>query len=299
MKPLFVCLVFALFSLNLSYAQEATPEAEGWPVVQRCIEQATEPPDGWTFEGTIFTHGRFMDGVHAYRADVPSRYYVAFDSQSEFAEVGALSPDGRWFAVPHGRTEYGGIANRYYIVEEIRVYSTHPSRDTYRIPWDYYVHTSTGLQIMGSIMWLDNEQFIFPNHSIGELTVVNPFTGAVSVWERNSNVESRYLGVSVDSGAWGIAFYESDGWVSQNQPAPDFSGEARTLKVINVTENVIYNTCVPVANDISGRVVISPLGNQVAFNGAGGFVYILDIPTWQAYRLNLAANYLIGWYITE
>ncbi len=315
MKPLLLFLVFALCSLNLVHAQDA----EGWPIVQRCIERATEPPDDWTFAGTIFTFKR-GDGLHAYRADVPSRYYIAFDSDSELAIVGAFSPDGRWFAVPAGRSEYATMLDTFFHVEQIRVYSTVPSHEEFAIEWSYLGRMSTSARL-GVPMpnWIDNHQFVYPTQRDG-LAVIDPFQNTVAGWAGDQSEPSiKYLWDVTPSEVEEITF-QSDGEDTAEVILPARSSEGSvnlytvsatasgrfivtydtSLKVISLDERIIYDTCVALAvYDDLDYWVISPVSDQVAFNGAGGFVYILDIPTWQAYRLNLAANLLVGWYITE
>lgn len=185
MRYLLAFLTLLLISASAA-AQEATPEAapEGWQVVERCVDEPTTPPEGWSWEGVIFTLTR-GDGLHALRADVETPYYVAFDSQSEFAVSGALSPDGQWFAVPAGRVEYGTWASDDFVVDELRVYSTTPSREMFRIDWDYL---SSGLGVSGSIpevVWIDNQHFLYPFGFEGSEGIrrINSLTGVAEPYE--------------------------------------------------------------------------------------------------------------------
>jgi WD40 repeat protein len=182
MRSLLTLLILLLISASAA-AQEATPETspEGWEVVQRCITAPSEPPEHWTFEGTIFTY-KPNDGVHAFRADVPSRYYIAFESASEFASGGAFSPDGRWFAVPAGREEYANMVDHLYWIEEIRVYATAPAQTMYRISWDLR-HFASHRQLVAPLRWLDDEHLLYSGGHYGstfQVHLVNPFSGEIT-----------------------------------------------------------------------------------------------------------------------
>ncbi|HLU11821.1 MAG TPA: hypothetical protein VK003_19260, partial [Oceanobacillus sp.] len=136
MRYLLTFLTLLLISASAA-AQDATPE--GWEVVQRCITAPSEPPEGWTFEGTIFT---YRGSVHGFRADLPSPYYIAFGSDTEFGGAGTFSPDGRWYALPRGRTRRTDTSFAIYrVIEEVRVISTIPDRTIVDIPWLRYEYT--------------------------------------------------------------------------------------------------------------------------------------------------------------
>src|SRR5687768_12769584 len=105
MRHLLKILMLATFICGqLVAAQEETlpPNSEG--VIERCITKPTEPSDQWRFDGTIITY-QMGDGIHGFRADTPSRYYIAFDNDAQYGSSGSLSPDGRWFASYLGRME--------------------------------------------------------------------------------------------------------------------------------------------------------------------------------------------------
>ena len=43
--------------------------------------------------------------------------------------------------------------------------------------------------------------------------------------------------------------------------------------------------------------MFSPDGRELAFGlNFGGYTYILDLEAWQAYRIDLAAADVMGWY---
>src|SRR5690606_28022531 len=153
MRYLLTFLTLLLISASTA-AQEATPEIspQGWEVVQRCITAPSEPPEGWTFEGTIFT---YRGSVHGFRADLPSPYYIAFGSDTEFGGAGTFSPDGLWYALPRVRTRMTSMTfTIYHVVETIRVVSTTPDRVIVDIPTRQYDRSSF-IQGLQRPRWID------------------------------------------------------------------------------------------------------------------------------------------------
>src|SRR6266496_3359881 len=98
-------IVLSIFCASNVMAQEATPSPEPITTIERCISAPSEPPKDWRFDGTLITY-KPSDGIYGFRADFPSRYYIAFDNDTEYGRFGSLSPDGRWFADYVGRKEY-------------------------------------------------------------------------------------------------------------------------------------------------------------------------------------------------
>jgi hypothetical protein len=184
MKPLLLCLVFALFSLHVTYAQEATPEAEGWPVVQRCIEQATEPPEDWPFEGTILMYGDY--GIHAYQAGWETTRVVSFIPDNFLLPLPAgLSPDKKWYAGIEGKIINFLSLGSIFDGKTIVVFSTVDPQIVYRLPWrNSYITGSTG-QYLQQPRWYDDQHLVheLPTEEPGgrsvieNLALINPFTG--------------------------------------------------------------------------------------------------------------------------
>ncbi len=182
-RPLiWICIIVLAFSTTAAQDDDTS----GWPVEQRCVGEPTAPPEGWTFEGTIFVQRD--DGVHAIRSDVSTPYFVAFNGR-DLTSAGTISPDGKWYAVPSGYSEYVSMLDDGIIVEEIRVYSTNPAHEIFRVPWrvSYRGMRDYGLYFVSPIRWLDNEQLIYESGSWlleqYEASVINPFTGEISLWE--------------------------------------------------------------------------------------------------------------------
>jgi WD40 repeat protein len=273
MKAMLFLIATLLLIPRLVFAQE-TPETPEWTTEQRCVTTFAEPPEGWTYDGVIFTF-RQGDGVHARRADVPTRYYVAFDGESEFGSLGSFSPDGRWFAVPAGHVYFTSMTWRKIMeTEEYRIYSTLPNRALYRIVIEQ--------REAQPARWLDNnlllidgfsgdifqsESYVF-NITDGSLTKMATRADAALVNRDNLSSDGTIL-----------AFGAMDAY--------------NTIHIQNFETHVITDTCI----ESPYSIAFSPNGGQVAFGlEPAGFVYILDLEAWEAYRLDLAANNVIGWY---
>jgi hypothetical protein len=186
MRITLICCLL-LLTFTLVHAQESTPEpADGWTIEQRCVAEPTTPPDDWSFDGTIFTRGT-DNNIRGLHADLDSPYIIAF-SGSDFTTAGAFSPDGRWFAVPSGTMDYyannAGSEHNYH-VEELVVYNTDPSHETYRLDWDALFHGSSEQFGVEPVYWLDNEHFAYVSGNAWmdeRLTpfIVNPFTAEIT-----------------------------------------------------------------------------------------------------------------------
>ncbi|MFN8372385.1 MAG: hypothetical protein U0694_05855 [Anaerolineae bacterium] len=157
--PLLCCLL--LLTVTLARAQEATPAAAvGWTMEQRCVGEPSTPPDDWSFEGTLFLRGEDFN-VRGYRSDMDTTYIIAFHG-ADFTLSGALSPDGHWFAVPHGSTSPSTAypIDTYFIIDRIRIYDTSPARETHEIEWDN--RRSVGSEgSLEDVVWLDNSHFMY------------------------------------------------------------------------------------------------------------------------------------------
>lgn len=196
MRSLLTLLALLLISASAA-AQEATPETspEGWEVVQRCITAPSEPPEGWTFEGTIFTYR--SDGIRGFKADVSSPYLIAFQSDNEFGGAGTFSPDGRWYALPRGHTGVTSMLwNPYHVIETLRVISTAPNRIIYDIPWSHYEGTGH-IEFLTRPRWLDNE--ILEYKDVYGWHTVEPFQNPVPVNDSPSSLTRFLLANSPDA----------------------------------------------------------------------------------------------------
>jgi hypothetical protein len=160
---------------------------EGWEVVEHCLK--TNSDLELSFEGVIFT--RDSEGVHAFKADSNTPYFIAFSGDDQALEVGAFSPDGHWFAVPVGKDYYARSSNTQtdYVITEIRVYSTDPLKGVVaQIPWQ----SESRIPVLRfkPIQWLDNERFLYFEASLfpglgnpDKWFIVNALTGMKTLSE--------------------------------------------------------------------------------------------------------------------
>lgn len=116
-------LILLLLAANVVFADDdpTTP----WPIDERCIGYPIQPPDGWTYPGTLLMSG--YAGIHAMQADWETPRVVAFFDSGELGEPlegGQLSPDGSWYAVPIGETWVEPSLNQYWLTNGLRIYST-------------------------------------------------------------------------------------------------------------------------------------------------------------------------------
>src|SRR5262249_43612774 len=133
-----VIRIFALIALPVLLCTMLAPtlaQDSEWTLEQHCMPGAVHLPDDSAFAGAIFTADN--RGIHASRADRTTSYIIAFEGRN-FTPVGDFSPDGRWFAVPYGRVEYGNMLENRYVVTEWRVYSTGLDQAYHVVPFSHY-----------------------------------------------------------------------------------------------------------------------------------------------------------------
>lgn len=300
LQLLFLLTLFSGWSVA---SQEATPLSKSNNVIEKCVKIA-EPPDNWTFDGTIITY-RWGDGLHGFRADTPSRYFIAFDDDATYLQFGALSPTGQWLASYVGRVEqtYSMMFNKDYFVTSIRVVSTLPRRETYSVPFQSYEYNFSPHFM--PILWLSNSQLAAYSETSSGIDekwyVIDPFAGTASEASQEQVrqiKESDVLAQGIYQRVYGYLTFPSIEAVTVN-PLPrafilaESPGSRGRLYVIDLKTQQIYDTCI----ETSYPFAISPTGDQVAISSdkEEGFVYVLDLNDWAAYRLNLAANRIVAW----
>lgn len=156
-------VLLSFMSLQV-FAQETTEEApQGWPIVERCIGEPTNPPADWSFEGTILATG--WAGIHGINAEWDTPHILIF--QDDWYLWGAgLSPDREWYAV----IQYDlidGFPRDYVRTYGIKVYSTGDRELSYFYP----IEASED----GYVFWLDNEHLIYRVYD--NAYRINAFTG--------------------------------------------------------------------------------------------------------------------------
>lgn len=191
---LIAMLLIVFVGSQITRSQEATdtPDA-GWPVEERCVGRPAKSPKGWSYEGTIFTadNGMYSEdggGIHAIRQEVSTPYFVAMNGK-DIVYGGALSPDGKWFAVPYGYSVdqhidgFGDHAGSEYRVEAIHIYRTDYTQLAHTIDW----RVSDQNVVIRKIMWLGNDRLIYWQDtdlpSEKKTVVVNPFTDERDTWQ--------------------------------------------------------------------------------------------------------------------
>lgn len=141
-----------------------TTAADPWQITTACAVVSESPAP---LDGVILTHDPDA-GVRALRAGVATTYFIAFEG-SNFTGAGALSPDGRWFAMPHGTITTAAAFDVRYRVTEIRVHSTDAvPQIRRRIPWDATFQAGE----VPSIRWLDADTLLYPEGGLDD-----PLTG--------------------------------------------------------------------------------------------------------------------------
>jgi len=201
MRPLsLISILFLLFTVTPLAVQDTIP-APGWPVEQRCLGDPTPPPDGWTYDGTIFAY-KAGEGVRGLRADLSTPYHVTYEGDSIFNSAGSFSPDRKWFAVPVGNSGPSDpvrpSVDSYYTVSWIIVYNTGLARETHKIRWAVS-YSGGGPWVVTPLYWLDKNRLVYERgyEITGRDTlIVNPFTSEVIPWGESFNL--MYSVVSPD-----------------------------------------------------------------------------------------------------
>lgn len=312
-------ILAALLALPMiAFAQEVTSTAtpdptNGWPVVERCVTDVREPDADWTFEGTIITF-RPGDGVHAFRADVPTRYYLAYDNYVEAGSGATISPDGRWLAVMRGDTDFTeyGIVVRFF-AKQLRIVSTINGEQLTVI--NRFSSTLGNLRSFFEVndypIWLSTNQVTIGRY--GEQTVVDgtqqPLVEYTAVYNVDIQQQTRVPVVQYENFEPNFVARYSDrppvvfgtseplGYWQIEPSSPAYSPSYRfILQDDSMRQNL--DTCIEVSDTyMLASAAASPDGTQIALpiGGEDGFVYIFDIEEWALYRLNLAANNVVAW----
>lgn len=258
-------LLLLMMMPTLVIAQDATPEAtssaQGWRVIERCVGEATPPPDGWTYEGTIFT----LDfGIKAYNTNFDTSYFIMFDDS--FYDSASLSPDGKWYAVPMGYTDYATLSERYYIVESIEVYSTDGRRETHQIPWSREERGGISA-VIGRIKWINTNEFAFwwseSAYHTPEIRIANPFSGEIVSTHEKDSLNPMAAEYSPDGTR---AIYNADVG-NDEQSLPDWGLYDLTIKERIATLGGGYpsNFSIPYDFEYDNEVIWS--GNSAYFYG--------------------------------
>lgn len=180
----FIPILFALFSIAPLAAQD-TPSQTGWPIEQHCVGDPTSPPADWTYDGTIFVQGQ--QGIRALDDYYKTPYFTLFESP--FIYAAALSPDGKWYAVPAGYRGYATMSTSSYEIKGIMVVGTDTSRKSYFVPLRVSYEGMFDAYSIPSVRWLDNTHLMYEGIYADDFGtyIIEPFAGEYTRWEGKSS----------------------------------------------------------------------------------------------------------------
>jgi hypothetical protein len=122
---------------------------------------------------------------------------------------------------------------------------------------------------------------------------------------------SRFVAQLGGGSGSGIGLFDRDGNLLDTVPSGDatrfslsrdgdqlaYETHGGTIRIADLQARTIVDTCITPQYEQEGGLAFSPDGQQLAYTMPQlGWVYILDTEAWQAYRIDLAAAEVIGWY---
>jgi hypothetical protein len=174
-------ILFLLLATFISQAQDENA-TQGWDIIERCVSEATEPPDDWTYDGTILATG--WAGIHGINAawETPSvLHFETTPTRGDYYGVSSsIAPNGLWYAELYVSVLTPGYMGRpNHRAEEIIVSSLVNSYQTYRIelPWIPSYDWATYRTLPPLLYWWDD------NHLLFQRTLINPFTSEITEME--------------------------------------------------------------------------------------------------------------------
>lgn len=202
-------LLLIILLTSAGYTANATDE--GWEVVERCFGEATAPPEGWTFDGTLLLTS--IGRLHAYRQEWETPRILVFDDG--LPSHGALSPDGRWFATSEYERRNFEFSTTFY-EKAIRVYST-GSEEQYIIPWEN-TFSIDRRQIGHRFYWLDQEHLLYSRGDTRRDETwfkINPFTQEIELWDSDLDPSRFVFDLAPDATKglytdWGLDYWILD-----------------------------------------------------------------------------------------
>jgi WD40 repeat protein len=155
----------AIFS-SISY--KSTAQDSGWEPLEACAGLPSAAPET-PFDGLLVMVD--SDATRAYREEVATTYVLSF-AGGNFVSAGAVSPDGKHYAVPNGVITTVSSSDVRYTVQEIRIVTTETvPRIVERIPWRASFPYGTRFTSSGNIppiAWLDNSTIQFVSGTISD-----------------------------------------------------------------------------------------------------------------------------------
>lgn len=181
-----LALCLLMWPLGGIDAQDGT---QGWPIVERCVGEAVEPSDEWSFPGAILL--RNEAGLYALTAGVDEPLLIAVNDNWR---SGALSPDGHWFATVQSERSYVDPWDVFEI-SAIQVYDTFEPGNVHVFPWNTILAMRwlSGIGTMWQerdVRWVDDRHLIYVQdgtiEQAGDIVMIDPLeteiTDFVAPW---------------------------------------------------------------------------------------------------------------------
>lgn len=166
--PQFWVLFAAVIAIILAGSSQYAAQDSGWTPVEACAGLPSAAPET-PFDGLLVMVG--SDAARAFRDEVATTYVLSF-AGGNFVNAGAVSPDGKYYAVPNGVITTVSSSDVRYTVQEIRILSTETvPRIVERIPWRASFPYGTRFTSSGDIPpihWLDEDTIQFVSGTISD-----------------------------------------------------------------------------------------------------------------------------------
>lgn len=248
-------VVSLLFCVSAIHADD-DPETP-WPVEERCVPDAVQPPDDWTFEGTIITSG--WAGIHGMNAAWTTPQILAFDSGwINSGGFGTLSPQGRWYVIPRATFRDESIYSGYADVTQLLIYDLVDRKSVFQIEWEdtyslYFGSSSSRYYTFRTPVWFDDDTIVYQR---GE-TFYFVHVPSLEVEEWASPSEWEYV---------------SPVWVAIAHPSPDWSrivARVQDIQLFNTeTNEAMTEVYKPIANIDLPSVAWHPSSTKFLISGA-------------------------------
>lgn len=253
MRIRLICvLILFLAAANTALANDSEV---AWPIEERCVNEATQPPDSWTFEGLIIADG--WGGIHGMRGEWDVPHVLAFrDGWISEGGYGTVSPDGRWYAVPQAAFRpTADILRGYVDVTQLLVYDLHNSENSLRIDWRdtyevFFGSAASRYYTFRTPVWFDEDTIIYQRGEAYYFVHVPDLE--VEEWATPSEWQNV-----------------SPTWVFISHPSPDWSRIVVRTRLFDSNKNeIIEDVYSPTANIDLPSVAWRPDSAEFLISGA-------------------------------
>lgn len=228
-----------------------------WPIEERCIGEPIQPPDDWTFDGTIIAQGPL--GIHGMSTQWETPQVLAFsDNWIGVGGFGTLSPDGRWYAIPQAALQTDGLYGGSVTVDSLLVYDLADRNDVLSIDWEdtyqVWLGSSSGrYYTFRTPVWFDNSTLVYQRGE--DYFFIEVPSLQIEEWASPSEWENV-----------------SPVWTFVSHPSPDWSRivlRTNDIELFNVETNEFIATVYqPVANVDLPSVAWHPTSDEFLISGA-------------------------------